>query len=94
MFPIVGVTPPAFFGLEPGRQFDVALPICADALLATDGKGRLDRLDAWWLTLVGRLQAGMDRSSRASAHLAGISPAVFRETLPTELPSADARRST
>ena len=41
MFPIIGVTPPAFFGLEPGRQFDVALPICADALLSTDGKGRL-----------------------------------------------------
>ena len=40
-FPILGVTPPSFFGLEPDRRFEVALPICADALFANDGKGRL-----------------------------------------------------
>ena len=28
-FPIVGVAPPDFTGLEVGRAFDVALPICA-----------------------------------------------------------------
>ena len=28
-FPIVGVAPPDFTGLEVGRSFDVALPICA-----------------------------------------------------------------
>ena len=89
MFPIIGVTPPAFFGLEPGRQFDVALPICADVLLSTDGKGRLARLDAWWLTLVGRLHPGWSLD-RASAHLRQISPAVFRQTLPTVYRPADA----
>jgi putative ABC transport system permease protein len=26
---VIGVTPPAFFGLEVGRTFDIALPICA-----------------------------------------------------------------
>ena len=89
MFPIVGVTPPAFFGLEPGRQFDVALPICADVLLSTDGKGRLARLDAWWLSLVGRLHPGWSLD-RASAHLRQISPAVFRQTLPTVYRPPDA----
>jgi putative ABC transport system permease protein len=88
MFPIIGVTPPSFFGLEPGRQFDVALPICADALLSTDGKGRPARLDAWWLSLVGRLHPGWTLE-RATAHLHQISPAVFRQTLPPEYRPAE-----
>ena len=29
-FPIVGVTPPGFFGVEVGRSFEVAIPLCAD----------------------------------------------------------------
>src|SRR5688500_5213232 len=31
-FEIVGVTPPPFFGVEVGRTFEVALPLCAEAL--------------------------------------------------------------
>ena len=82
MFPIAGVTPPEFFGIEPGRRFDVALPTCADALLAKDGKGRLALRHAWWLTPVGRLKPGWT-VERASAHLRDVSPAVFRETVPS-----------
>ncbi len=33
-FEIVGVTPPRFFGLEVGRNFDVAIPLCAEPLRA------------------------------------------------------------
>ena len=33
-FAIVGVTAPAFFGLDVGRRFDVAVPLCADAVAA------------------------------------------------------------
>ena len=80
-FPVVGVTPARFFGLEPGRRFDLALPICAEALLSSDGKGRLERRDAWWLSIVGRLKPGWS-AERASAHLRDLSPTVFRETLP------------
>jgi hypothetical protein len=32
-FPIMGVTPAAFFGVEVGRQYDVAVPLCADCYL-------------------------------------------------------------
>ena len=32
-FQVLGVTPPGFFGVEVGRTFDVALPLCAEALL-------------------------------------------------------------
>ena len=45
-------------------------------------EGRLARRDAWWLALVGRLNPGWS-VARASAHLRQISPAVFRQTLPT-----------
>jgi hypothetical protein len=30
--PIIGVTAPEFFGLEVGKRFDIALPICAAAI--------------------------------------------------------------
>ncbi len=82
-WPVVGITPPAFVGLEPGRRFDVAVPLCVDSLLASDPRQRrLERLDAWWLTMVGRLKPGWS-VERAAAHLRGLSPGIFRETLPT-----------
>lgn len=37
-FPIAGITPPSFYGVEPGQRFDVMLPLCADNVFAKDGK--------------------------------------------------------
>ena len=83
MLPILGITPPAFIGLEPGRSFDVLVPLCADTLFAQEPRlRRVDRLDAWWLTMVGRLKPEWT-VERAAAHLRGLSPPIFRETLPT-----------
>ena len=51
-FEIIGVTPASFFGLEVGRSFDVALPLCAEAITA----GKNHRLDSgihWWLMVTG-----------------------------------------
>ena len=79
--PILGVTPRSFFGVEPGRRFDVAVPLCADALLADDGEGRLTNRIAWWLTPIARLKPGWT-VDRAAVHLKNISPAIFRETQP------------
>src|SRR5213080_5112946 len=39
-FQVIGVTPPGFFGVEVGRTFDVALPLCAEALLGPAGGDR------------------------------------------------------
>ena len=36
-FEIVGVTPPSFFGLEVGRSFDVALPLCSEPAIHRGG---------------------------------------------------------
>lgn len=82
-FPIGGITPSSFFGVEPGQRFDVALPLCADNVFAKDGKGRMSDRIAYWLTPMGRLKPGWS-VERASKHVANLAPAIFRETLPAE----------
>lgn len=77
---MIGVTPANFFGVEVGRQFDLAIPICADAILNPEGK-RLDRRDGWWLAAIGRLKPGWT-FERATAHLTAISTAIYEETVP------------
>jgi predicted permease len=49
VYTIVGVTAPEFWGLQPGRQVDVTLPISTErAMLANAG--------AWWFEAVARLR--------------------------------------
>jgi predicted permease len=83
---IVGVVPPEFHGLEVGRTFDVALPLCAEAVLSANGKGRSEAGTTWWLTTFGRLKPGWTLD-RATAHLAAISPEIFRTSLPAGYPA-------
>jgi putative ABC transport system permease protein len=78
---IIGVTGPAFFGVEVGSRFDVAIPLCADRLLADGGKNRSSIPHAWWLSLMGRLKPGWT-PERATAHLVTISPGIMQATLP------------
>ena len=87
---IVGVAPAAFHGLEVGRTFDVALPLCAEPAFSADGKGRADAGTTWWLSVFGRLKPGWT-SERASAQLAAASPALFRASLPAALPAGQRR---
>jgi putative ABC transport system permease protein len=83
---IIGVTPPEFLGLEVGRSFDIALPVCADPLFSDDGKGRLASGTTWWLSIFGRPHAGWTRE-RVNAHLAAISPDLFKAALPPSYPA-------
>ena len=55
--PIVGVTPSGFIGVEVGRPYDVAVPLCSQATLGAE-EGWLDDGMTWWLTVMGRLRAG------------------------------------
>jgi putative ABC transport system permease protein len=82
---IIGVAPPGFHGLEIGRTFDVAVPVCADPVFSDDGKGRLAAGTDWWLSVFGRLKPGWS-IDRASAHLRAISADLFRTTLPSTYP--------
>jgi len=78
-FQVLGVTPPGFFGVEVGRTFDAALPLCAEALLRGQQAGTGQRA-VWWLDIMGRLKPGWT-VERAQAQVAAISPGVFEATV-------------
>ena len=71
--PILGVTPATFYGVEVGRQFDVARPICAAGY---------EQRDAWWLAILGRPKPGWTRD-RVTAQLQSLAPAIFADTVPS-----------
>jgi putative ABC transport system permease protein len=89
-FEILGVAPRGFFGVEVGRGFDLALPLCAEPLLDPE-KPRIDSRYAWWLGTIGRLKPGW-AVPRASAQLGAISKGIFEITQPAEYDSVDAGR--
>ena len=76
--PIVGVAPEGFFGLEVGKTFDIALPICAEATWGVSA----ERRDVWWLTVMGRLKPEWS-IQRASEPLNALSPGIFEATVPS-----------
>jgi predicted permease len=86
---VIGVSEPGFHGVEVGRAFDVAVPICAQPLVSS--RDRLASATEWWLALMGRLKPGWT-FDQASAHLAGISPGIFRATLPPNYPAVSVDR--
>ena len=79
-FPIVGVTEQTFFGLEVGRQFDLALPMCAQPLL-NPADNALTQPSWWWLGVMGRLKPGVSLE-QATAELQAVSPGMFESTVP------------
>jgi putative ABC transport system permease protein len=80
-FEVIGVTPASFTGLEVGRSFDVALPLCSETTLHSVAPWTRSST-TWWLDAIGRLTPGWSLK-RASAELASISPGVFAATLPS-----------
>src|SRR5579863_627195 len=88
-FDIVGVTPPQFFGVEVGRTFDIAIPLCTDPILRGEYSKLEGRTD-WWLALMGRLKPGWTLE-RATAQLDAISPALFEATLPPSFQADDVK---
>jgi putative ABC transport system permease protein len=82
IFSVIGVSAPGFFGLEVGRKFDVAIPVCAAEIF--DGpKSRLDKRSWWWLNVAGRSKAGVS-PEQLKARLGVISPQVFAAALPQD----------
>lgn len=85
-FTIVGVAARGFHGIDVGRSFDLAAPICADAIINPGSTRRIDGTN-WWLGIMARLKPGWSLE-RANDHLASLSPAIFETTVPAQL-SAD-----
>jgi predicted permease len=79
-FPVIGITPASFFGVEVGSSFDVAVPLCAEPAMR-GGPSYLDLRHEWWLAAIGRLKPGWSLA-QASAHLSAISPGLFDATMP------------
>jgi putative ABC transport system permease protein len=87
--PILGVTPPGFTGIEVGRSFDVAAPLCAEPLL--DGpRDPATRTTFWFFTAIGRLAPGMS-VEQANAQLVALSPSIYATTVPTTYGAEDRR---
>ncbi len=86
-FEVIGITPSNFFGVEVGRSFDVALPICAEQIISSENSN-IDNPQAWWLGVIGRLKSGWT-IDQASAQLAAISPGIFEATLPAAYDATD-----
>jgi len=80
---IVGVTAPNFFGMEVGKSFDLALPLCAVSFVR--GNNRPLSGTMWWLTVNGRLKPGWS-IEQATAQAQAISPALFETALPADYP--------
>jgi predicted permease len=76
---VVGVTPPEFYGLEAGSNFDVALPVCAADLWRP---GTTHSRSAFWLGVMGRLAPGWTLE-RAEANLRQASASWFAAVTPT-----------
>ncbi|HEX6465136.1 MAG TPA: ABC transporter permease [Vicinamibacterales bacterium] len=89
-FEIVGVTPPEFSGVEVGRSFDIAVPICSEPLLEPE-RDAVAKRHYWWLDIIGRLRPGVT-IDKATADLNAISPAIFRATLAPQLPPEPAKK--
>jgi predicted permease len=87
-FEVAGVAPARFFGIDVGRSFDIALPLCAENLL--NDFPRTQKRRAWWLSAVGRLAPGWTLE-KANAHFAAISRGIFEASLPEGYDAKDAK---
>jgi predicted permease len=70
---VVGVTPPSFFGMVVGDNFDIAFPFCKPPQAL--------RRDVFEISVMGRIKPGWS-IDRASTELAVLSPGIFEATLP------------
>ncbi|HLJ41133.1 MAG TPA: ABC transporter permease, partial [Candidatus Acidoferrales bacterium] len=89
-FEIIGVSAAGFFGAEVGHAFDVAAPICSEAIV--EGKNSsLDQRSAWWFHVIARQKPEIN-NEQISARLAVLSPQIFAETVPTNWKPSDQKR--
>jgi predicted permease len=86
---VVGVAPPEFHGVDVGRDFDVAVPICAEPVFRGASTG-LEKSDVWFLAGLARLRQGVT-IDQASAHLAGLSKGILAATVSPRYTASDAK---
>jgi len=85
--PILGVTAREFSGLNVGRNFATAVPVCSVSTLWFDA---LEAKTHWWLQVMGRLKPGWS-AERAAAQLASVSPEIFHASLAPNYPPVNVK---
>src|SRR5690349_305244 len=70
-YTVVGVTPPGFWGVEPGRQVDVTLPITLE-------REHLSDAGDWWFEALGRLR-GDASAAQAAAQLDAVFQSFMKD---------------
>jgi putative ABC transport system permease protein len=76
-FQVIGVSAPRFYGVEVGKKFDVAVPICASGLF---DRRNTESRSRWWLSIIGRVRPGI-APAQLKARLEAISPGVMNAAL-------------
>jgi predicted permease len=71
---VLGVTPPPFFGMVVGEQFDVAFPTCTP---------HNPRREVFSFSVMGRLKPGWT-TDRATQYFRSLSPGIFDATAPAD----------
>ncbi len=66
-FTVVGVTPPEFFGVDPGAAPHVYLPMHASLLFDSDAAPRFLDPNYYWLQMMGRLRPGVGLAQAQAA---------------------------
>lgn len=89
-FEIIGITSPSFYGVEVGRAYDVAVPICSEPVIRGEDS-MYDMRHGWWLSAMGRLKQG-STLARATAQLKSISPAILEATIPPAYKPDDVKK--
>jgi putative ABC transport system permease protein len=77
---VLGVAPASFFGVEVGRNFDVAVPICAEPWINGEDS-HLGKRHHWWLAVIGRLKPGWT-VAKAASQANAMSRDVFENSVP------------
>ncbi|HXE30964.1 MAG TPA: ABC transporter permease [Terriglobales bacterium] len=88
-FQIIGVTPASFFGVEVGQRFDVAVPLCTEAITAA--RSLLHEPQGWWLSIMGRLRQEVTPQA-AAVRLAVLGPRVMAVAMPATMAPATRAR--
>jgi predicted permease len=88
-FDIVGVSAKAFYGVDVGRAFDVAVPICAEPIVRGTRTG-LAQPDTWFLGGIGRLKPGVTME-QADAQVAAMSKGILAATVSPRYTAGDAK---
>jgi putative ABC transport system permease protein len=81
---VIGVTQAGFSGVELGRSFDVAVPICSHPSIGGE-PGWLTNGNMWWLTVMGRMAPGQS-IDHITAQLEAASQPLFEASLPANFP--------